>query len=601
MNPAVAFALRYARRQWRGLSVLSAIMVAEVALAALGPWPMAWLLDDLNAPTHRPGLILWCVIATVALFAVGAALSLVQGVVSINVGQGLTYAVSSDLFAHLQRLSLRFHARRSVGDSIRRVTSDCGCVTTLVRDCGLPMAAAALTLVVMVAISLRISWPLTLVSALVMPLTVPLFRRLGGPIADAAYEYGEAEGRGYERVERALSAVPVVQAFARESANDRELAAEYAGVLTAARSANFASMKLRTATGLVTAACAALVLYVGAMQVLNGTLAVGSLWAVLYYVAAVYSPLEQIVDGGRHVLDAAGSARRVTEVFDLDPDVTESTTAVPWVRGRGEVVFDAITFGYEPGRPVLSGVSLHVRPGEIVALVGGSGAGKTTLVSLLPRLYDPWAGRVLIDGQDVRHARLADLRRHVGLVLQQPFLFPISVADNVAYGRPGATRDEVERAAVAASADGFIRSLPDGYDTVIGERGATLSVGQRQRLSIARAILLDPPLLVLDEPTSALDAQTESTVVDALRAAGGTRTTVVIAHKLSTVRAADRIAVLQGGTVIDVGTHEELLLRSSHYADLCRHQLRPLAPGSAGGAFVIDGHPGQSPGLMEEV
>ena len=573
MTPVVPFALGYARRQWRGMSVLSAIMVVEVGLAALGPWPMAVLIDDLNAPAHRPHLILSCVLATIALSVAGAGLSLVQATVGIGVGQGLTYAVSSDLFAHLQRLSLRFHARRSIGDSLRRVTSDCGCVTTLVRDCGLPMAASVLTLAAMASVSFWISWPLTLVTVAVMPLMVPLFLRLGGPIADRSYAYGEAEGHAYEQVERVLASLPVVQAFAREAANDRALAATYAATLAAARSANAASMALRTATGLLTAAAAAVVLYVGAEQVTRHAIDVGALWVVLYYLAAIYSPLEQIVDGGRHVLDAAGSARRVTEVFDLDPDVTEAPDAKPLLGRRGEVVFDAVTFGYDPGRRVLSDLSLHVRPGEIVALVGGSGAGKTTLVSLLPRLYDPWAGRVLIDGQDVRTLRLADLRRHVGLVLQQPFLFPISVADNIAYGRPGATRAEVERAAAAAAADAFIGQLPDGYDTVVGDRGATLSVGQRQRVSIARALLLDPPLLVLDEPTSALDAEAESTVVDALRAAGGTRTTLVIAHKLSTVRAADRIAVLAGGTIVAVGPHEQLLAESSHYADLCRHQL----------------------------
>jgi ATP-binding cassette subfamily B protein len=567
------FALAYARRQWRGMSVLSAIMVVEVALSALTPWPMKWLIDDLLAPTHRPHLILFCVSATVALFAAGAVLSLVQTTVSIGVGQGLTYAVSSDLFAHLQRLSLRFHARRSVGDSIRRVTSDCGCVTTLVRDCGLPMVASALTLLVMASVSFWLSWQLTLVSILLMPLMVPLFLRLGGPIADRAYAYGEAEGRGYELIERVLSAIPVMQAFGRERANDQSLAASYDATLAAALSANGAQMKLRAATGLVTAIGSAAVLYVGATQVMSGALSVGSLLVFLAYLASVYSPLESIVDGGRHVLDAAGSTRRVIEVFDLDQDVTDAPDAAPLAGRRGEVVFEDVTFGYDPDRPVLSGLSLHVRPGEVVALVGGSGAGKTTLVSLLPRLYDPWAGRVLIDGQDVRTVQLASLRRHVGLVLQQPFLFPISVAENIAYGRPGASRDEVERAARAAAAHDFIGQLPDGYDTVVGDRGGTLSVGQRQRISIARALLLDPPLLVLDEPTSALDAETESTVVDALRAAGGSRTTIVIAHKLSTVRAADRIAVLAGGAIVAVGPHERLLSESSHYAELCRRQL----------------------------
>ncbi len=576
------FAGRYALRQWRGMSALTAIMVAEVGLAAATPWPMKWLVDGVlgDAPSRlpKPRLLLFCVVATVALYLAGAALSLVQTTVSIGVGQGLTYGVSSDLFAHLQRLSLRFHARRSVGDSIRRVTSDCGCVTTLVRDCALPIAASVLTLAVMATISIAISWRLTLLSVVVMPAMVPLFLRYGGGIADRAYDYAEAESRGYELIERALSAIPIVQAFSRERANDAELSASYDHTLATALTANTAQMRLRVTTGLVTAVGSAAVLYVGATQVIAHTLSVGSLLVFLAYLASVYSPLESIVDSGRHVLDAAGSARRVMEVFDLDQDVTESAHARPLTtvsRGGCELRFDDITFGYDADRPVLAGLSLHVTPGEIVALVGGSGVGKTTLVSLIPRLYDPAAGTVRLDGQDVRGLTLASLRQHVGLVLQQPFLFPISIAENIAYGRPGATPEQIERAARAAAADGFIAALPDGYDAVVGERGATLSVGQRQRISIARAILKDPPLLVLDEPTSALDAETESTVVDALRAAGGGRTTLVIAHKLSTVRAADRIAVLAGGTILATGTHDVLLSTCPHYADLCRHQLEP--------------------------
>jgi ATP-binding cassette subfamily B protein/subfamily B ATP-binding cassette protein MsbA len=585
-NPSVAqFAARFALLQWRGMSALGIIMLIEIALGVLTPWPMKWLVDNAlgSAPApaflhgmSKQSMLLFCVGSTVSLFAASALLGLVQSIISINVGQGLTFGVSSDLFAHLQRLSLRFHSRQSVGDSIRRVVSDCGCVTTIVRDCALPMAASVITLLVMAAISFAISWQLTLLSLIIMPLMLPLFWRYGNAIADRSYEYGECESRAYERIERALSAVPVMQAFSRETANDLDLERTYTATLSAAIRSNFAQMKLSFSTGLLTAIGSAAILCFGAMLVLNHQLTVGSLLIFLSYLASIYSPLDSIVDSSRHVLDAAGSARRVLEVLSMDQDVVEAPNAKPLKitsRNGCRLHLQDITFGYQPDRPVLKNISLSVSPGEIVALVGGSGAGKTTLVSLLPRLYDPWSGQVLIDDQNAREVQLSSLRQQIGLVLQQSFLFPISIAENIAYGLPGASQRQIEDAARAAAAHDFIRALPDGFNTVVGERGATLSVGQRQRISIARALLKNPPLLVLDEPTSALDAETESTFVDAMRAAGAGRTTLVIAHKLSTVRAADRIAVLENGVISGTGTHEQLLAISPHYAELCRHQM----------------------------
>ena len=581
---ATRFALQYAHRQWRGMSALSAIMVAEVALAALTPWPMKWLVDDLLAPTHRPHLIALCASATVALFAAGALLSLVQTTVSITVGQGLTYAVSADLFAHLQRLSLRFHGRRSVGDSLRRVTSDCGCVTTLVRDCGLPMAASALTLLVMAAVAFWLSWQLTLLSIVVMPFMAPLFWKLGGPIADRAYAYGEAEGHGYELVERVLSAIPAMQAFNRVTANDRSLSANCDATLAAALSANTAQMKLRIATGLITAIGSAAVVYVGATQVMAGTLSVGSLLVFLAYLASVYGPLESIVDGGRHVLDAAGSARRVIEVFDLDHGVTEPAGARPFTAATGHVVFDGVTFGYDPGRPVLTGLSLHVPPRrdrrprrrqrgrqDHARLAAPPPLRPLVRPSLdrWPRRPHPALGRPPPDRRPRAPAAVPVPHQH----RRQRRLRPAGRIPR----RRGARRPPPPPP-TTSSAGCPTATTPSSASAARRSRSANGSASPSPgRCCSTRR------LLVLDEPTSALDAETESTVVDALRAAGGrSRTTLVIAHKLSTVRAADRIAVLAGGRIVAVGPHEQLLLESSHYAELCHHQLSgPLAPGSA--------------------
>jgi ATP-binding cassette, subfamily B, bacterial len=272
---------------------------------------------------------------------------------------------------------------------------------------------------------------------------------------------------------------------------------------------------------------------------------------------------------------ARANVDRVLEVLGADREVVEVSGAPGLVGVRGEVVLEGVSFGYERGRPVLEGVSLRAAPGEVVAIVGATGAGTSTLVGLVPRFFDPWSGRVLVDGVDVRSVGLESLRRQVSVVLQDSFLFPVSVAENIAYGRPGASREEVVAAAEAASVDGFVSRLPDGFETVVGERGATLSGGERQRVAIARALLKDAPSLILDEPTSALDAATEDALLSALRRLMVGRTTLVIAHRLSTVQHADRIVVLEHGRVVEEGTHRELLARHGVYAHLHTLQTQP--------------------------
>jgi ATP-binding cassette, subfamily B, bacterial len=522
--------------------------------------------------SSQQDLLIWVIVATVALFVLGWALGMVASVADIALGLRMTYDLAADLFAHLQRLSLLHHGRHAVGDTIRRVVEDTGSVSTIVKDALLPVFTSVVSLITMFAIMVRIDVGLTLLSLAALPLMVLTLRRYSRPMADRSYEQQEAEGVVYTVVEETLAAIPVVQAFTREEAADRRLRLATGGTIDATLAATRAQFTFKILTGLATAGATAAVLWFGANRALAGQLTVGEILVFLSYLGSLYSPLESLMYTFSTVQDATGSARRVLEVLTATPDVVDRPGAVALPRGHGYVSLENVTFGYEPGQPVLRGVTLEARPGETVAIVGSTGAGKSTLVSLIPRFVDPWEGQVTIDGRDVRDVLLRSLREQIALVPQEPLLFPLSVADNIAYGRPDASQAEIEAAARAASAHRFIERLPEGYETIVGERGATLSGGQRQRLSIARALLKDAPVLILDEPTSALDAETEAGLLEALEQLATGRTTIIIAHRLSTIRRADRIVVLRDGAVAEQGTHAELLGRGALYTRL--HSLQ---------------------------
>jgi ATP-binding cassette, subfamily B, bacterial len=574
---------RYALRRWPGLLAVLATMIVKVGLDVLKPWPMKVLVDHalgeqplpmslagaaaaLPGAATREGLVAWSVAATVVLFLLGWALGVARSYADIGFGQRMVYDLATDLFSHLQRLSLRFHSRRSVGDSIRRVTTDCGCVSVIVKDAVLPFVASAVTLAAMFSVMWRMEPRLTLVSVAVVPWMVLVLHRYMTPMLVRSYEQQEAEGRMYEVVERTLSALPVVQAYGREASCDRAFARATDGALDAAVANTVVGLKFKVLTGLGTACGTALIVWIGAQSVLESRLTVGGILVFLAYLASLYGPLEALMYAPSTTQGAAGSARRVLELLDTRRDVEDRPGATPVARLQGHVRLEEVTFGYDAGRPVLERVSLEVAPGRMVAIVGPTGAGKSTLVSLVPRFYDPWSGRVTIDGLDVRDIELKSLRSQVAVVLQEPFLFPMSIADNIAYGRPHASRREIEAAAREANAHSFIERLPEGYDTVVGERGATLSGGERQRISVARAILKDAPILILDEPTSAVDAQTEALLLEAMERLTRGRATIVIAHRMTTVARADCILVLDRGSIVESGTHDELVRHRGVYA-----------------------------------
>jgi ATP-binding cassette, subfamily B, bacterial len=582
--------LGYALRRRLPLLGVTLTMLIQAGLRPLGPLPMVFLIDyvlgsklmppwlqrlvDQLPGSHAPmNLIGWSVGATVLIFLLSWAVGLANEYASISLGQRMTYDLAADLFARLQQLSLRFHTSKSVGDNIRRVTSDCTCISTILKDALLPVLSSAVTLVMMFGLMWSLNIPLTLLALAVVPYMIWVFRRYAQPMMDLSYEQQQTESRIYDLVEQTFSAMPAVQAFCREPLNDRRFAQINRDTLAATMTLTRVELWFKILMGLATAVGTAAILWLGARLNQGGVLSVGTIVLFLSYLGSLYEPLESMMYTLSTIQAATGSARRVLEVMETEREIVDKPGAVTAGAVRGQVQIEGVTFGYEANHPVLRGIDLEIQPGESVALVGATGAGKTTLVGLLPRFFDPWQGRVRLDGRDLRDLTLRSLRSQIAIVLQESFLFPLTIAENIAYGRLEATMDEIQAAARDARAHDFILELPDGYQTVIGERGATLSVGQRQRLSIARALLKNAPILILDEPTSALDAETEQLLMEALERLMAKRTTFIIAHRLSTIRRASRIVFLKEGVVAETGTHQELLGRGGLYAGFYHAQF----------------------------
>ena len=584
---------RLTRRFWPYLGRERPVIVAsllalyvEIGLRLLEPWPLKVVLDRVVATArgrafHRlpildavdPGTVLALSALAVIVFAGLRALAAYYNTVGFAlVGNRVLTAVRSELYGHLQRLSLSFHTGARSGDLIVRVTSDVGLLQDVAVTALLPLFANALTLVGMAAVMIWLNAPLTLLALATGPLFWVFTTRRSRRIRETARRQRQQEGAMAATAAESIGAVKVIHALSLEGTFARAFTGQSRKNLATGVYATRLSAGLERTVDLLIAVGTALVLWFGARLVQRGTMTPGDLIVFLAYLKNAYRPVKDFVKYTGRLAKASAAGERVLDLLDRTPDVRDLPGAVPAPALRGAVRFEGISFAYEPGRPALEQVDCEVQPGQHVALVGPSGSGKSTFVSLILRLYDPTAGRVLIDGRDIRDYTLASLRAQTSVVLQDSILFAATIRDNIAYGAPGAPLEAIEAAARVANVHAFIEALPHGYDTVVGERGVTLSSGQRQRIAIARAAIRRAPVLIFDEPTTGLDGESERAVIEALDRLAQGWTTFLITHDLRLAARADLILYLEDGRVRERGTHLELLQADGCYASLYRVQ-----------------------------
>jgi len=566
------------RLLFAGLCTLGA-----TAAELLKPWPLKIILDHviLDKPvagalralhgllaTGKVPLLLEAAGGIVVIALAGGVFSYFQIFITSSIGYRMVYALRRELFTHLQTLSLAFHNRSRSGDLLTKIAGDTNTLKDVFGDSILKFTSYVLTVVGMLAIMAAIDWKIGMIALATLPFLGYSLLHLYRKTKLSVKTQKKQEGKVASRMSEVLQAVPLVQAFARERYEAEQFdAVTEQTVRESIRVARLEAAATRSSEIITALGTAAAVLF-GAFQVLKGRMLPGDLVLVVGYLTNMYKPIRQLAKLSTDFSKAMASAERISEILDIEPEIQDRPDAITARGLKGEIVFRDVSFDYGDGKDVLRNISFSVSPGQTLALVGVSGAGKSTIVSLILRLYEPQRGTILIDGRDLRQYKRASLRRHIGIVLQQSLLFGATIRENIAYGKPHATLEEIEAAARAANADEFVRGLEHGYDTVIGERGATLSGGQRQRIAIARALIRNAPVLILDEPMTGLDGESEGKVREALDRLMAGKTCIVITHDLQSVAEANQVLVLDGGRIVDRGTHAELAARSGRYRQL---------------------------------
>jgi ATP-binding cassette subfamily B protein len=577
----------YLRKQMARLSLALLCSIGYVVMGLLEPWPMklaldnvildrplpSWLATILPAPWRSGLSLLYLLIGAIIFLAIVRGVFYYYGqLLAARAGQQIVAKVRLDLYDHVQHLSFSFHDRRRTGDILTRLTSDIRVVRDMLVSAPLSASGDLLLVSGMTAVMLLMNWQLTLVALIVLPGLALLVRTYQGPMKQAAREQRKREGYLASTASEVLGAFKVVQGFQGERYEVERFSASNRSSLRSGLRAARLEARLRWSSELAVAVVTALVLGVAVRQVLLGALSPGDLLVFMAYLQAFTRPLRRTSKVVERSARAVAAGERILELLEIKPTVRDLPGAIAAPRFRGAIRYESVSFAYPHGGTVLSDVTLQIQPGERVAVVGPTGAGKTTLVHLLPRFYESSRGEVCIDGQNVREFTLASLREQISFVFQEPVLFATTVAENIAYGKSAARPEEIVLAAERAGLREVIASMPDGYDTVVGERGGTLSGGQRQCIAIARAIMKDAPIVVLDEPTTGLDSESAAFVMQALRRLMEGRTVIMISHELRLARDADRIVVLKKGRIVEQGDHQALSARDGLYSHLQRLQ-----------------------------
>jgi ABC-type multidrug transport system fused ATPase/permease subunit len=584
------FIVSLVRPYRRTLVVIFLAMLVETAMSLAAPWPLKIILDSvvgghkltpwlhrLVGPLLEGGSRLQvaglAALAFVIIAVVGSIASYIDNYYTESAGQWVAHDLRMRMYQHLQRLSLGYYSTHETGTILSTLTTDIQTIQSFASSSTLNIFVDMLTIVCMLGLMFWLNWDFTLIAVGVTPLLLLFVARFKKAVKAATKEVRKQQSQIVAVAQQGLQSMQVVKAFGQEKTEEGRLYNVSEATVGAALKARSIKALLSPVVNITVAACTAVVLWRGAALILAGRMTVGELTVYLAYLTKFFKPVKDLATTTNAIAQAAVGVERIRTILDEDSVIPEDPDGLEPETLKGEIEFDHIAFGYDPAHPILTDLSLKIEPGQFVGIVGPTGSGKSTVVSLIPRFYDAQSGTVRVDGNDVRKYKLKHLRDQIGYVLQDTVLFRGTILENIAFGRPDATKDEIIAAAKLANAHDFISAMPLGYDTLVGDRGSTLSGGQRQRIGIARVMVRNSPILLLDEPTAALDSESEKLVIDALEKLMKGKTVIAIAHRLSTIRDADQIVVIKGGVVAESGTHNELIARNGLYAELHRTQF----------------------------
>jgi ABC-type multidrug transport system fused ATPase/permease subunit len=573
-------------RVW--LVIVFVAMLVETAVSIAGPWPLKVIIDNVVGQHKLPEFLAWlrdfsfgehtmalavgAALGVVVIALIGAIAGYIDNYYTESIAQYVANDLRHRLYHHLQRLALKYYDTHQIGNMLSTITSDVGTIQSFASTALLSILVDSLTIIGMVAVMLYLNFDFALVAVGVTPFLLLFVARFKKAVKKATHEVRKRQSDIVGVLQQGLESVRSVKAFGRQDTEQERLDVASMASVKAALKARRVKSLLSPIVSVTVSLCVAFVLWRGAGLILRDAMTVGALTVFLSYLNKFFKPVQDLAKMTNVIAQAAVGMERIQAILDADTIIPQKPDARDPGKLKGGIVFEHVAFAYDPAAPVLRDVNLKIQPGQRIGVCGPTGSGKSTVLSLIPRFYDPTSGRVLIDGTDATDYKLDPLRAQIGFVLQDTVLFAGTIRDNIAYGRLEATPEEIVAAAKMANAHDFISQMPHGYDSLVGERGLTLSGGQRQRIGIARAVLRNSPILILDEPTAALDTESEKIVMEALERLMKGRTVITIAHRLSTIRDAHKIVVLKGGLVAEEGTHDELIKRNAIYAELYRIQ-----------------------------